>query len=128
MKRFTTLFISPLILGAAIVLFGLRSIRWEALSIWRWCLIIAGVLVLGLVIGTLLNLAVFAPVYWLLGRLHLRRSQVETNHEHKTGGFRQRGIAPCCVSLLTGPACLSQNVGPHYEQLISDSKEPNKAR
>jgi len=84
MKRITTLFISPLILGAAIVLFGLRSIRWEALSIWWWCIIIAGVLVLALVIGTVLNLAVFAPVYWLLGRLHLRRSQAETNHKHKS--------------------------------------------
>lgn len=84
MKRITALFIPPLILGAAMLLFGLRSIRWETLSVWWWCLITAGVLVLGLVIGTVLNLAVFAPVYWLLSRLHLRRSQAETSHEHKS--------------------------------------------
>jgi hypothetical protein len=30
-----------------------------------------------------------------------------------TIGSRQRGVAPCCCSWLTGPACLSQNVRRH---------------
>jgi hypothetical protein len=84
MKRITTLFISPLILGVLIVIFGLRGIRWEAHSGWWWCLTVAVVLVLGFIIGAVLNFAVFAPVYWLFGRLHFRRPQNDDRHEHKS--------------------------------------------
>jgi hypothetical protein len=79
-----TLFILPLILGVGIAILGLGSIRWETLSIWKRCLIVPAVLALGLVIGALLSFAVFAPVYWLLGRLGLRRSQAGSNQERKS--------------------------------------------
>jgi hypothetical protein len=50
---------------AEIVLINLGS---EDFGIFRWCLAIVAVLLIGVVVASLLNFAVFAPVYWLLGR------------------------------------------------------------
>jgi hypothetical protein len=84
MKRMTTLFLPPLLLCVAIEVVGLSSVGHEGFSVWQWGFVALAVLLSGLLVGALLNLAVFAPVYWLLGRLHIRRSENGTNHEHKS--------------------------------------------
>ncbi len=87
MKRARTLFLPPLMIGVAVAIYGLSTIGHEGFGFWQWCLAIVAVLVIGLLLGGLLNLAVFAPVYWLIGRLHLRKPQTETGteagHENK---------------------------------------------
>ena len=84
MKGTTTLFLLPLVIGMAIAVFGLAGVGHEGFSAWQWCLAISAVLLIGLALGTLLNFAFFGPVYWLVGRLHSKRSKTETTHEHKS--------------------------------------------
>ena len=77
MKTTRTLFLAPLTVGMAVAVIGLDRIGDEGLSSWQWCLAFVAVLLAGLLAGALLNFAVFAPVYWLLGRLYSRRSQTK---------------------------------------------------
>ena len=84
MKRMTTLFLTPLVIGVAAAVFGLSSIGHEGFGVWQWCLAVVAVFLTGLLLGALLNFAVFAPVYWLLGRLYSKRSEKRTSHEHKS--------------------------------------------
>ena len=84
MKRTTTLIMAPLMVGVVISVSVLSSLADEGFSFWQWCLGVFAALLIGLIVGALLNLAVFAPVYWLLGRLHLKRRTTDTSHEQKT--------------------------------------------
>ena len=80
MKRTTTFFLGPLVMGLLAAVFGLSSLGPESLSVWQWCLAVVAVLLAGLTLGAILNFAIFAPVYWLLGRIRSKRSE----NEHKT--------------------------------------------
>ena len=84
MKKTTTLFLPPLIIGLMIAIFGLSYVGSGQFNAWQWCLAIVAVVLIGLLVGALLNFAVFAPVYWLLGRLHSRRSETRRTHEEKS--------------------------------------------
>ena len=84
MKRTTTLMMAPVIVGVAIAISVLSSFGHEGFGFWQWCLGVFAALLIVLVIGALLNFAVFAPVYWLLGRLHSKRRRTDTSHEQKT--------------------------------------------
>jgi hypothetical protein len=84
MKKITVLCLPLLLLCAAIAVLGLSSLGHEGFSFWQWVVVAVAVLLSAILVGALLNLAVFAPAYWLLGRLHLRRSEKGTNREHKT--------------------------------------------
>jgi phosphate/sulfate permease len=84
MKGSTTFSLTPLIIGLGAALFALSSLGSDRLNAWQWSLAVAAALLAGLVVGTALNFAVFAPVYWLLRRLHSGRAQRETGHEQKT--------------------------------------------
>ncbi len=84
MKSTRTLFLAPLVVGLGAAVFGLSSLGYEQFSVWEWCLAVVAVLLAGLTLGAVLTLAVFAPVYWLLGRLHSKKSQTQTPHENKT--------------------------------------------
>lgn len=84
MKRTTTLFLPPLMLGLTFGVFGLSYIGQDQFSVWQWCLAIVAVVFIGLLVGALLNFAVLAPVYWLLGRLHSKRSETKTSHEQES--------------------------------------------
>ena len=84
MKRTTTFFLGPLVMGLFGAVFGLSSLGYEKFNVWQWCLAVGAVLLAGLTLGAVLNFAVFAPVYWLLGRLHSKRPETQTTHEHKT--------------------------------------------
>jgi len=84
MKRTTTLMMAPVIVGVAIAISVLSSFGHEGFGFWQWCLGVFAALLIVLIIGALLNFAVFAPVYWLLGRLHSKRRRTDTSHEQKT--------------------------------------------
>jgi hypothetical protein len=84
MKRTTTIFLPLLLVAVAVGVFVLSSIRHEGFSVWQWGFVVLAVLSSALLVGALLNFAVFTPVYWLLGRLHFRRSERGTSHEHES--------------------------------------------
>jgi uncharacterized integral membrane protein len=83
MKTISTLFVAPLMMGLAIAVFALTSIDHEDYGLLQWCLAIPAVLLAGLIVGAILNFAIFAPVYWFLGRLHLKKTQREPKHGDK---------------------------------------------
>ncbi len=84
MKRTTTLMMAPVIVGVAIAISVLSSFGHEGFGFWQWCLGVFAALLIVLIIGALLNFAIFAPVYWLLGRLHSKRRMTDTSPEQKT--------------------------------------------
>jgi len=84
MKRTTTLMMAPVIVGVAIAISVLSSFGHEGFGFWQWCLGVFAALLIVLIIGALLNFAIFAPVYWLLRRLHSKRRSRDTSHEQKT--------------------------------------------
>ena len=84
MKRTTTIFLPLLLAAMAVGVFVLRSIGNEGFSVWQWGFVVLAVLLSALLVGALLNFAVFAPVYWLFGRLQFRRSERGTTHEHES--------------------------------------------
>ena len=81
MKTISTIFIAPLVMGLAVAIFALSSTEHEDYGLLQWSLAILAVLLVGLFVGSILNFAIFAPVYWFLGRLHSKRSQTETRHD-----------------------------------------------
>lgn len=73
MKGSSILFSTPLVFGLAAGVFGLEALGNDRFGAWEWCLAIVLVPLAGLIVGSVLNFAIFTPVYWLLGRLHSRR-------------------------------------------------------
>ena len=68
-------------MGLAIAVFALTSIGHEDYGFLQWCLAIVAVLLVGLIVGAILNFAIFAPVYWFLGRLHSKKTQTEKRRD-----------------------------------------------
>jgi hypothetical protein len=60
--------------GLAVVVAAMGGFGVEGHSLWRWCLVILAVLAGALIFGALLNFVIFAPIYWLLGRLHSKKT------------------------------------------------------
>jgi riboflavin transporter FmnP len=83
MRKMTTVFFVPLVVGMTVAVFGFNSITHEGFTVWKWCLAVLAVVVIGALLGALLNFAVFAPVYWLLGRVHSKTSRTGNSHEQK---------------------------------------------
>ncbi len=81
MKTLGTLFLAPLFIGLGIALPGLISLGHKGFGILHWGLAILAVLLVGVIISTLLNFAVFAPVYWFLGRRRSRKIETEAKHD-----------------------------------------------
>jgi len=81
MKTIGTFLITPLIMGVAIAVFVLSKIDHGSHSVLQWCLAIVAVLLAGLIVGALLNFAIFFPVYWFLGKLHPKKTQTKTKHD-----------------------------------------------
>ena len=84
MKSTNTMFLPLLLVAMAVGVFVLSSIGHDGFSVRQWGFVALAALLTALLVGTLLNFAVFAPVYWLLGRLHFRRSESGTSHEHES--------------------------------------------
>lgn len=82
MKTLTTFFPAVLILGVFIAIFvGVRFAR-DGLGVFGWILFVVGLLLIAWVIASLVNFAIFAPVFWLLGKLGRRKTKGEQSHEH----------------------------------------------
>jgi hypothetical protein len=80
MKWLGTIFLAPLVIGLGTVLNALSKVGHDGFGILQWCLVVLAILLAGAMIAALLNFAVFAPVYWLLGRRHSKK--IETGKEH----------------------------------------------
>ena len=84
MKRTTTIFLPLLLVAMAVGVFVFSSIGHDGFTVWQWGFVVLAVLLSAFLVGALLNFAVFAPVYWLLGRLHFKRSERGRTHEHES--------------------------------------------
>ena len=82
MKSIVTPFIAILTIGVLLAVSTLINSGHEAFGLLQWCLVILAVLSVGWIIATLLNVAIFAPVFWLLGRLQSKKSKTDTKHAH----------------------------------------------
>jgi uncharacterized BrkB/YihY/UPF0761 family membrane protein len=82
MKSIATPFIVVLTIGVLLVVSTLMNSGHEEFGVLQWCLVILAVFLIGWIIAMLLNVAIFAPVYWLLGRLQSKKGKTETKHNH----------------------------------------------
>ncbi len=82
MKSIVTPFIAVLTIGVLLVVSTLMNSGHEDFGVLQWCLVILAVFLVGWIIAMLLNVAIFAPVYWLLGRLQSKKSKTDTKHNH----------------------------------------------
>jgi uncharacterized BrkB/YihY/UPF0761 family membrane protein len=82
MKSIVTPFIAVLTIGVLLVGLTLMNSGHEEFGVLQWCLVILAVFLVGWIIAMLLNVAIFAPVYWLLGRLQSKKSKADTKHNH----------------------------------------------
>jgi hypothetical protein len=81
MKSIVTPFIAVLAIGVLLAVSTLMNSGHEDFGVLQWCLVILVVLLVGWIIAMLLNVAIFAPVFWLLGRLQSKKSKTDTKHE-----------------------------------------------
>ena len=81
MKSIVTPFIAVLIIGVLLVVSTLINSGHEDFGFLQWCLVILALLLVGWIIAMLLNVAIFAPVFWLLGRLQSKKSKTDTKHD-----------------------------------------------
>ena len=81
MKSIVTPFIAVPLIGALLVVSTLLNSGHGDFGVLQWCLVILAVLLGGWIIAMLLNVAIFAPVYWLLGRLQSKKSKTDTKHD-----------------------------------------------
>jgi hypothetical protein len=81
MKGFATPFIGVPIIGVLLVASTLIT-GHEGFGILRWCLVILAVFLVGWIIAMLLNIAIFAPIYWLFGWLQSKEGKTDTKHNH----------------------------------------------
>jgi riboflavin transporter FmnP len=77
MKSLNTIFLTPLAIGVTIAVFGVARLWHNGFGIFHCAVAVVAGLSVVVIIGTLLNLAVFAPIYWLLGRLHSKKIKTE---------------------------------------------------
>lgn len=52
-------------------------------GVLQWSLAVVAVLLVGWVFAMLLNIAIFTPIYWLLGRLQSKKDKTEPSHNHE---------------------------------------------
>jgi uncharacterized BrkB/YihY/UPF0761 family membrane protein len=77
MKTLGTISLAPLLIGLAFAVFGLMSLWREGFGLLQWGLAGLAVLLVGVILATLFNFAVFAPVYWFLGKRHSKKIKTE---------------------------------------------------
>jgi uncharacterized BrkB/YihY/UPF0761 family membrane protein len=73
MNRLVTFALLPVIVGLTFTAMIVVRFANEPTKAWQWCLVAVAALAVGLLVASLLNFAVFAPIYWLLGRRPKRR-------------------------------------------------------
>jgi uncharacterized BrkB/YihY/UPF0761 family membrane protein len=85
MKSINTLFVLPLMMGLGLFTFEFGSRAFEKYGLLECCLALAGLLLIALIACTLLNLAVFAPVYWFLGRMQSKSAKTGSTQTTRLG-------------------------------------------
>jgi len=81
--RKNVVFLAPIVLVVlSVLVFGLSAIGDGRFNGLQWLAVICGVLAIAWIIATLLNIALFAPVFWLLGKLQSRKGKKETKHQN----------------------------------------------
>ena len=80
MNRLVTFTLVPVIVGLTFASMIVGRFGGEPSSTWKWCLVAVAVLAGGLVVASLLNFAVFGPVYWLFGK-HRRKGQKDDDRK-----------------------------------------------
>jgi hypothetical protein len=85
MKVISTFLTAPLIMGLGVFVSVLTSAKLEGYIFFQWCLALLGILLIALILGTILNLTIFAPVYWFLGRQQSKRMKTSTKHTTRPG-------------------------------------------
>ena len=81
-KKSAVIFTPILVIGLAIAFFALSRVDYEKFGILQWIVAISVGFVIVWIIATLLNIALFAPVFWLLGKLHSKKIEKKSQHEH----------------------------------------------
>jgi uncharacterized BrkB/YihY/UPF0761 family membrane protein len=77
------LFLAPIaVIVLSVLVFGLSSLSDERFNGFEWFAAICGVLAIAWIVAMLLNVALFAPVYWLLSKLQSKKGKQERRHEH----------------------------------------------
>jgi hypothetical protein len=66
----------------SVLVFALSSLNDERFNALQWLAAICGFLAFAWIIAMLLNVALFAPVFWLLGKWQSKKGKKETRHEH----------------------------------------------
>ena len=77
MKSCAIIFLPGFIFGLAVATYAIKIVAPDDIGILGWTLLVTGSLVLTWLIATAFNLAIFAPVYWLLGRSAARKQLTE---------------------------------------------------
>ena len=81
MNRLLTFTLMPIIAGAMVVFLGLVRIVSEPPHGWQLWLVIPAVVAAVLFVAALLNLSIFGPIYWVLGR---RKSKNQPDQDPRT--------------------------------------------
>ncbi len=81
MKMLGTVFLAPLGMGLFIAVLVMTRLGGEGFGALQRSLVVLAALLACLIIAALLNCAVFAPVYWLLGRRDSKKFETETKHD-----------------------------------------------
>jgi uncharacterized membrane protein len=76
-------FLAPIaVIVLSVLVFGLSSLSDERLNAFEWLAAICAVLAIAWLVAMLLNVALFAHVYWLLGKWQSKRGKKETRRGH----------------------------------------------
>ena len=80
-KRISIIVVPILIVGLVIALFVLGRRSQAQFSVFQWSVYVCAGFVIVWIIATLLNIILFAPVFWLLGKLHTNNSEKKAQHD-----------------------------------------------
>ncbi len=84
MKTSTILLFPALTVAGSVPVVAFSDLGQEDLSFWPRSMAALAVVLIALLVGALLNFAVFAPAYWLLGRLNAEGAGVDRTGEHRS--------------------------------------------
>jgi hypothetical protein len=73
MNRIVTLSTMPAAIAVVVSILFLSQLGAETAGPWQWCVIGLAAMAVVLLVALLFNFAVFAPVYWLLGKRQSRK-------------------------------------------------------
>ena len=76
-------FLAPMVvIVLSVLVFGLSSLSDDRFNALEWVAAVCGALAVAWIVAMLLNVALFAPVFWLLGKWQSKKGKKETGHEN----------------------------------------------